>query len=315
MEEAEVLELLDRIEATDVSAATLSGLEMVTADLCRRYPAMPPAELLPTVLTYRRHVAKLLDGRATLKQRTDLMVIAGWLSLLAACLHEDLGQRATADLATETAARLGDHTGHSDLDAWSCEIKAWQGLLDGDYDEAISWSRAGLETTGAVTSAAAQLTAQQARACARLCDGRRTRQLLAEAAVIVNRLPKPDEPGNHFTFDPAKLTSYTATTLAWLKDGSSDAEQAARIVISDERHRPRRVATARLDLALTLACRGDLEEAAHEGTLAIESGRLVRSNWWRAAEVDDIFTTAHGGPAETAEFHQGLIAAGRFMSS
>jgi hypothetical protein len=64
----------------------------------------------------------------------------------------------------------------------------------------------------------------------------------------------------------------------------------ARDVIAEleaEGARPRRVASARLDLGLALLA-GDKprpEEAAAAARAAIRSGRIVPSNWWRVAEV------------------------------
>jgi hypothetical protein len=47
----------------------------------------------------------------------------------------------------------------------------------------------------------------------------------------------------------------------------------------------RRAATARLDLALTLATTGRLDEAAGAALDAVTSRLLVPSNYWRAEEV------------------------------
>jgi hypothetical protein len=49
--------------------------------------------------------------------------------------------------------------------------------------------------------------------------------------------------------------------------------------------RPRRAASARLDLALALAASDDLDEAVGTALDAVTSGLLVPSNYWRAAEV------------------------------
>jgi hypothetical protein len=49
--------------------------------------------------------------------------------------------------------------------------------------------------------------------------------------------------------------------------------------------RPRRAASARLDLALTLAATGRLDEAAGTALDAVRSRLLVPSNYWRAEEV------------------------------
>ncbi|WP_225994099.1 hypothetical protein [Actinomadura rudentiformis] len=99
----------------------------------------------------------------------------------------------------------------------------------------------------------------------------------------------PDRPEHHFRYDPAKSDAYTATTLSWLGDPA--AEPYARGVLDRlERPtvgpaRPRRAASARLDLALALLASDQPDEAAHAAMEAVTSGRLVPSNYWRAAEV------------------------------
>jgi hypothetical protein len=49
--------------------------------------------------------------------------------------------------------------------------------------------------------------------------------------------------------------------------------------------RPRRAASARLDLSLALIAAGRHDEAAAATMEAVTSGRLVPSNYWRAREV------------------------------
>ena len=63
--------------------------------------------------------------------------------------------------------------------------------------------------------------------------------------------------------------------------------------------RPRRIATARLDLALALIRVGSLDEAAGQATIALRSGRIVPSSAWRAAEI--LTAVEATGLAEAAE--------------
>jgi hypothetical protein len=96
-----------------------------------------------------------------------------------------------------------------------------------------------------------------------------------------------------------------ATTLAWIGDPA--AERYARHVLArvesavDGPPRPRRAASARLDLSLALAliAAGRHDEAAGTTLEAISSGRLVPSNYWRAREV--IQAVAERGVPEAAE--------------
>ena len=113
--------------------------------------------------------------------------------------------------------------------------------------------------------------------------------MLGRVEALVSLLPVPDRPEHHYRYDPAKSDAYVATTLSWLGDPA--AERYARQVLArlettvDGPPRPRRAASARLDLALALTSTGRPDEAAATALEAVTSGLLVPSNYWRAAEV------------------------------
>ena len=94
---------------------------------------------------------------------------------------------------------------------------------------------------------------------------------------LVGGLPVPDRPEHHYRYDPAKAHSYAATTLAWVGDPA--AEEYARGVVdelvADGGGRPRRIASARLDLSLALIAANKLDEASAEAAAAIGSGRVA----------------------------------------
>src|SRR5258708_6778414 len=129
---------MDLSPTSDIGSVTLEGLELGIDNLCRSYTTARPEELLGPVRRYRGAVDRLLDARATLAQRRQLMVLGGWVSLLAACVHVDLGQREAAYASRLTAQRIGTQTENGELTAWAFEIGAWQALVDGHYDEAVS---------------------------------------------------------------------------------------------------------------------------------------------------------------------------------
>lgn len=103
----------------------------------------------------------------------------------------------------------------------------------------------------------------------------------------VGRPRQASTTGDHFQYDPAKSDAYVATTLAWLCDPA--AESYARHVLADlsgaASARPRRIASANLDLGLALIAADQPDEAAGVALVAVESGRLVPSNCWRVAEA------------------------------
>lgn len=288
-DEVQALELARRVEASDVSGQTLDGLEAAVDELAMAYAGTPPAPLLGRVRHHLAMVTRLLDGRATLAQQRRLMVAAGWLSLLAATTHIDLRQSGAAYARLSTASCLAGHADHQEIGAWCLETRAWDVLTAGDYRQAVELSRQAQTMAPEGSSAQIQATAQEGRAWARMRQQPETRAALDRVNRLTAGLTTPDRPEHHYRYDPDKALSYTATTLAWAGDPA--AEQYTRALIGQLEQptngtpRPRRVASARLDLSLALLAAGKPDEAAAEATAAIATGRIVPSNWWRATEV------------------------------
>jgi hypothetical protein len=293
--DVELLELARRAEASDVGATALDAVDLTVAHLAVRYSRTPPAELLAAIRSSSRHVVSLLDGRATLAQRQRLLVAGGWLSLLAATVHVDLGHPAAARIARKLAMSLGRESGEAELGAWSVEIAAWEALVDRRWADALSLARAGQDLAPRSRAAIVQLTAQEARAAARLGDARTVHKALAAAEMRRREQPDGQDSLHHFVFDPAKLVYYTATALTWLSDPA--AESYSREVVRTSRA-PRRVATAQVDLGLVLATLGRPDEATSLGGQALSSGWLVSSNAWRVGELVATLATRYPHLAE-----------------
>jgi hypothetical protein len=288
-DEIAALELTRHATASDVGAATVEQIEQAVDDLAVAYPGTPPAQLLARVRAHLGYVTGLLERRATFAEHGRLLVAGGWLSLLAATCLIDLHHRPAALAHLRTAAQIAKETGHAEIAAWCLETRAWQVLTDGDYPRAAELAQAAQRTAPRGGSAVIQATAQEGRAWARLGAAPQTRDALARTEALVTPLPMPDRPEHHYRYDPAKSDAYVATTLSWLGDPA--AERYARQVLArlettvDGPPRPRRAASARLDLALALTSTGRPDEAAATALEAVTSGLLVPSNYWRAAEV------------------------------
>lgn len=278
----ELLELALRAEASDVGRVALDAVDLAVADLAVRYQHTAPADLLAVVRRRAADVSRLLDGKATLGQRRRLLVAGGWLALLAAVVHVDLGHRVAARLARDTAESLGRETDEPELAAWAAEIATWEAITDRRWALAAHLAAAGQAIAPAGSSAAVQLAVQVARASARLGDARTVYAALDHAAAVVDGQGNDRPDAHHFRFDAAKLTGYTATALAWLGDPA--AEPYAQQIITAAPS-ARRAASARLDLGLVLAGHDRADEAAALAGDALSSGVLVPSNLWRAAEV------------------------------
>jgi transcriptional regulator with XRE-family HTH domain len=301
--EIEALELARRVSASDVSPETLDRIELAFDSMAMAYATTPPEILLPRVRRHLGYVGQLLDGRKTLGQYEKIIVIGSWFSLLRATLHIDLRQGAAAEASLRTAADLAGQVGHREVVAWCFETRAWDRLTAGDYRQALELSQHAQSLAPADGSAIVQATAQEGRAWARLGDSEETRHTLERVNRLADCRAVPDHPEHHYRYDPAKAHAYAATTLAWAGDPA--AESVAREVIAElesEGARPRRIASAQLDLGLALLAADRPDEAAAAATEAITSGRIVPSNWWRAREV--VVGVANSGAPEAARLRE-----------
>ena len=277
-DEIAAMELGRLAEATEVGTGTVERLELAVDELAIAYPSTPSADLYGRVRGYLRYVGRLLDARMTLAEHRRLLVVGGWLSLLAATTLIDLHRDQAAAAHLRTAAQLAREAGHAEIAAWCLETEAWQVLTAGDYQRAADISQAAQRIAPTAGSAFIQATAQEGRAWARLGAAAETRAALSRVEALVSPLPMPERPEHHYRYDPPKAQVYVATTLSWL--GDKAAEGLARQVLAaieapGARPRPRRAALARLDLALALTAAAKHDEAAGVTLEAIRSGRLA----------------------------------------
>ncbi|MEU4407706.1 hypothetical protein AB0F88_24575 [Streptosporangium sp. NPDC023963] len=288
-EEIEALELARRVAASDVGTETLDRLELAVDDLAMAYQATPPAELLERVRRHLSYVSHLVDAKKTFAEHRRLLTAGGWLSLLASTCHIDLRQFEAAGTWLRTTAQLAKHAEYPEIAAWRLETEAWQAVTTGDYRRALTLTQGAQAIAPRTSSAYIQATAQEGRIWARLGSGPETRDALNRVARLVSPLSMPEHPEHHYRYDPSKSEAYVATTLSWLGDPA--AEPYARQVLArlesaaDGLVRPRRAASARLDLALALLATDQPDEASQLALTTMTSGALVPSNYWRAREV------------------------------
>jgi transcriptional regulator with XRE-family HTH domain len=298
-DEIAALELARQAAATEVGAPTVEALELAVDDLAVAYHGTAPAALLDRVRSYLDYTGRLINVKATLAEHRRLLISGGWLSLLAATCLIDLHRDRAAAAHLRTATQLARETEHPEIAAWCLETRAWQLLISGNYKQAIQIAQGAQRVAPRGSSAYIQATAQEGRAWARLKTPAETRDALARVERLVAPLPMPDRPEHHYRYDPAKSQAYVATTLSWLGDPA--AEDQARQVLAriesttDGPSRPRRAASARLDLSLALTITGRHDEAAGTALEAITSGRLTPSTYWRAREIVEI-VVGHNTP-------------------
>jgi len=305
-----LIELTRLAERSDVGSDTLEGLQAAAERLCRAYPTVPVTVLRGRAGTYLRYTMGLLEKRTTLRQHRELLVTAGWLAALLACVCYDAGAGPDAEAARIMTRQLGQQAGHGELVAWTFEIAAWFALLEGRFANTIALCDAGIAHAG-LTNAGVQLTLQASRAFARMGDSRAT-EMLAAGRDMLNRLPEPEHPENHFVFDRDKFEFYTATIYTWLGTDDAAAEENAREVLARCHDAegavrwPTRLSTTLVNLGQIAGRRGDLDEAVALGIQALHCGRRSAELLPRAAELKDSLAIRYPGERLVSTYGEAL---------
>jgi hypothetical protein len=186
----DTLELVSRLQRSDLDPATLDALRIMADRLCSEYPYMPPDQLLTEGRAWLRRITALQGQRVTLKQHREILILAGWVALLVGCVEHDMGNRQAAETTRQAALSLGVDADHGDIMGWAHEIRAWINLTSGDYNGVIAAARAGTEVTPH-SSVAVQLAAQEAKAWARIGDRRQTEVALDRGRRLLDSMPYP----------------------------------------------------------------------------------------------------------------------------
>jgi hypothetical protein len=273
----DTLELVSRLQRSDLDQASLDALRIMADRLCSEYPYMPSDQLLTEGRAWLRRITTLQGQRLTLAQHREILVLAGWIALLIGCVEHDTGNRAAAETTRQAALSLGTDAEHGEIKAWAHEIRAWMALTTGDYHGVVAASRAGIEEAPH-HSVAVQLAAQEAKAWARIGDRRQTEVALDRGRRLLDALPYPENLDNHFVVDPTKFDFYAMDCYRMLTEDKL-AESLANEVISSStdfdgsERAPMRTAEARITLGVIAARQGDVKEAVNQGERALASTR------------------------------------------
>ncbi len=156
-------DLMRKVHRTDVGRDTIDQLNVITEQLCCEYVSCPPEELREDAHHQLEYVQRLLEGSTRLGEHRELLVIAGWLSLLIGCVNYDLGLARHAETARTAAFQLGREACHGEIVAWSFEVSAWFALTQGRLRSVLDYTDAGIKAAPHA-SVAGQLAVQAARA-------------------------------------------------------------------------------------------------------------------------------------------------------
>ncbi|HET9253591.1 MAG TPA: helix-turn-helix transcriptional regulator [Pseudonocardiaceae bacterium] len=270
-------DIIRKIHRTEVGRDTIEQLIVDTEQLCCEYVSRPAAELRADAHHQLEYVEQLLQGPTRLGEHRELLVIAGWLSLLIGCLNYDLGLARHAETARTAAFQLGREAEHGEIVAWSYELSAWFAITQGRLRSVPDYVEAGI-TAAPHASVAIQLAAQAAKAHARMGNRSEVRRALDHGARLLEDHEHPSRPENHFVIDPAKWDFYAMDCYRIARDDTNAAENAQEILRLSARpdgadRSPMRASEARLTLAITSLRNGDIDSATEWARKAFATDR------------------------------------------
>ncbi|MEW9533580.1 XRE family transcriptional regulator [Microbispora sp. NPDC049125] len=261
---------LDRTLATgSVNEDQLDRLDEQVLRYRREYMTTPPMPMLCRVMLEISDVRKLSAARQPSSVQRRLLTATTMLTLLAADALMKLGDTRQAHAWYGTARAASDDVGDLRLRAL---VRAQQTMLlyyYGDLNETVRLAREARMLAGSAPSSPAALAAAaEARALARMGDGKAARAALAEAEQIFARMRGMSQDDLAFVFTEKRMMFYRTGTLIEL----GDAQQLGGIDAFPQGFHTIDPALIMLDQASHLARHGDQEEACR---VAVDALRQV----------------------------------------
>ncbi|MEW2508140.1 helix-turn-helix transcriptional regulator [Amycolatopsis sp. NPDC047767] len=307
----DTLEIVSRLQVSDVNDATLEGIRITVDKLCSEYAYAPPYELITEGRQWLRRMVEMQEQRLSFRQRRDTLELAGWLALLVGCLEYDLGDRRAAEATRKIALSLGEDVGSAGILGWAHEMRAWFALTTGDYRGVLAAAEAGQAASGN-HSVSVQLIAQEAKAWARMGQFKEMEQALDRGRLALERMPYPENTANHFVVDPAKYDFYAMDCYRHVGNDRLARTLADEIIRSStdwngNERMPMRVAEARITLGVAAAREGDVEEAVAHGRKAITGPRKsLPSLAMVSRDLDKVLADNFHGQADADAYREQL---------
>lgn len=303
----DTLELLQRVRASAIDSSTVDALNITVEQLCCDYAHEDARELMTVGKQWLGKVTELLGNHLTLAQHRDILNNAGMLALLVGCLEYDVGAAPSAEATRRMAMELGKESGDPDIVGWASEMLAWFHLTAGNHRAVLPAAEAGIEAAPS-RSVAVQLYGQQAKAYARMGIPEKVHEALESGRALLDKLPYPDRPDNHFVVDPDKWDFYAMDAYRIVGHDElarRNADEVIRRSVNPEGVvvSPMRRAEAELTLAVVTARQGDVDEAASLGMQALQGDRKSRPSLLMVAgELEQELQTC--GSSIGAEFRE-----------
>ncbi|MGH3829623.1 MAG: helix-turn-helix domain-containing protein [Pseudonocardiaceae bacterium] len=276
----EAMEFTRRAEASQLGPRTLEHLDFVVSDMAAIFPRTPPSELFPKARWYRSQVEDLIAGQHTLREGRELYRHAGWLSVILAWLSNDLGDPVTAEAHCLDAWEHGWQAEDHEICAWAMDVKATISKDNNRPSAAKDAAERGLKHAPRGSAAAVRVSAQLARAYARLGQADQVQNVLKDTQ---KRFCKLDHQNSSlFAVDSGRLAGYAASSYIFLGQPHKAVPYAKESIVFYRDgglsvRSPTREAIARLDLARAHAELGQPDDATEQVKQALSSERITGS--------------------------------------
>ena len=274
----EAMEFTRRAEASQLGPRTLEHLDFVVSDLAAIFSHAPPGELFLKARWYRHQVEDLIAGRHTLREGRELYRHAGSLSVILAWLSVNLGDLVTAEAHCLDAWEHGWQAEDHEICAWAMTAKTTISKDSNQPAAARDAAERGLKQAPQGSAAAVRVSAQLARAYARLGQADQFQDVLKDAQTRLGQLGH--QSSGLFSVHSGVLASFAASSYIWL--GQPDrAVPYAKEAIAFCRDRglpegdPTRETLTRLDLARAHADLGQPDDAVEHIEQALSSERIT----------------------------------------
>ncbi|GAB3546205.1 transcriptional regulator with XRE-family HTH domain [Actinopolyspora lacussalsi] len=305
------LEIVGRLQASDVNDATLEAVRITVDKLCSDYSRLPAQGLIFESRQWLRRLVEMQEQRLSFRQRRETLELAGWLTLLVGCLEYDLGDQRSAEATRRSALSLGQEVGNPGIVGWAHEMRAWFALTSGYYRGVVAATEAGREASGS-HSVAVQIIAQEAKAWARMGKKNEMQNALEKGRVLLEGMPYPENVDNHFVVDPSKYDFYVMDCYRHIGESRLARELSDEVIrastdFNGYERWPMRIAEAQITLGVVAAREGDLESAVTYGRRAITGDRKsLPSLAMVSQDLAQVLNSQYAGEEETESYLEQL---------
>ncbi|MEV2209946.1 hypothetical protein AB0H86_00175 [Streptomyces sp. NPDC050997] len=222
---------------TELGPSDIAELEAAVDGLGTLYSSQPPHELWPTAARMRHRVFTFQhERRHTLREARELARHAGMLSVILAWVTHDLGEGDLVQAYCDDAWAQGEQADLPEVGAWAEDVRSTHALYDSRPLDALLAATRGLAVAPRDGNAAVRLSAQVARAHARLGNHHEFERAAVRARDYQAQLPLHGT--GLFGVDAVRITSYDASSYGWLSHANR-ARAAAEEAIGHYRSFPR----------------------------------------------------------------------------